>query len=87
MLRSPHLSDFAGESDPFTLFQISLDNYFEIKLKFAKDYNISFSELEKLPFFEYQILLEKLNKEIEEKNKKIVREKEGMVPLFNLGKP
>ena len=64
-----------------------MDNYFEIKLKFAKDYNISFSELEKLPFFEYQILLEKLNKEIEEKNKKIVKEKEGMVPLFNLGKP
>jgi hypothetical protein len=62
-----------------------LDNYFEIKLKFAKDYNISFSELEKLPYFEYQILLEKLNKEIEEKNKKIVKEKDGMVHLFNLG--
>jgi len=41
--------------------------------------------LEKLPYFEYQILLEKLNKEIEEKNKKIVKEKDGMVPLFNLG--
>jgi hypothetical protein len=61
-----------------------LDNYFEIKLKFAKDYNISFSELEKLPYFEYQILLEKLNNEIEEKNKRITKEKEGMVPLFNL---
>jgi hypothetical protein len=62
-----------------------LDNYFEIKLKFAKDYNIPFSELEKLPYFEYQILLEKLNKEIEEKNKRIVKEKDGMVSLFNLG--
>jgi hypothetical protein len=63
-----------------------LDSYFEIKLKFAKDYNIPFSELERLPYFEYQILLEKLNNEIEEKNKKIIQEKDGMVSLFNLGK-
>jgi ABC-type tungstate transport system permease subunit len=62
-----------------------LDNYFEIKLKFAKDYNISFSELERLPYFEYQILLEKLNKEIEEKNKRIVKEKDGMVVIGNSG--
>jgi hypothetical protein len=60
-----------------------LDNYFEIKLKLAKDYNISFSELEKLPYFEFQILLGKLNKEIEEKNRKITQEQEGLVPVFN----
>jgi hypothetical protein len=60
-----------------------LDNYFEIKLKFAKDHNISFSELEKLPYFEFQILLNKLNKEIDEKNKKITQEKDGLVPIFN----
>lgn len=84
MPRSLLLSDFAGESDPFSLFQISLDNYFEIKRKLAKDHNISFSELEKLPYFEYQIILEKINTEIEEKNKKIMKEKDGMVPIFNL---
>ena len=83
MQRSLHLFDFAEESDPFTLFQISLDNYFEIKLKFAKDHNISFSELEKLPYFEFQILLNKLNKEIDENNKRITQEKEGLVPIFN----
>jgi hypothetical protein len=60
-----------------------LDNYFEIKLKLAKDHNISFSELEKLPYFEFQILLNKLNKEIDEKNKKITQEKDGLVPIFN----
>jgi hypothetical protein len=61
-----------------------LDNYFEIKRKLAKDHNISFSELEKLPYFEYQIILEKINTEIEEKNKKVMKEKDGMVPIFNL---
>ena len=83
MQRSLLQFDFAEESDPFTLFQISLDNYFEIKLKLAKDHNISFSELEKLPYFEFQILLNKLNKEIDENNKRITQEKDGLVPIFN----
>jgi uncharacterized FlgJ-related protein len=60
-----------------------LDNYFEIKLKLAKDHGISFSELEKLPYFEFQILLSKLNKEIDENNKRITQEKDGLVPIFN----
>jgi hypothetical protein len=86
VLRSPLLSDFAEESDPFSLFQISLDNYFDIKYKFARDHGISFSELEKLPYFEFQIILNKINTEIEEKNQKALQEKEGLVPIFNLGK-
>ena len=86
MLRSLRLFDFAAESDPFTLFQISLDNYFDIKYKFSRDFNISFSELEKMPYFEFQIILDKINEDIEEKNQKIVQEKDGMVPIFNLGK-
>lgn len=86
VLRSLHRFDFQAESDPFTLFQISLDNYFDIKYKFSRDYNISFSELEKMPYFEFQIILDKINEEIEEKNKKIREENEGMVSIFNLGK-
>jgi hypothetical protein len=84
--RSLHLFDFAEESDPFTLFQISLDNYFDIKYKFSRDFNISFSELEKMPYFEFQIILDKINEDIEEKNKKILQDKDGVVPIFNLGK-
>ena len=86
MPRSLHLFDFAEESDPFTLFQISLDNYFDIKYKFSRDFNISFSELEKMPYFEFQIILDKINEDIEERNKKILQDKDGVVPIFNLGK-
>jgi hypothetical protein len=63
-----------------------LDNYFDIKYKFSRDFNISFSELEKMPYFEFQIILDKINEDIEERNQKIVQEKDGMVPIFNLGK-
>ena len=63
-----------------------MDNYYEIKLKFARDHNISFTETENLPYFEFQIMLEKINNEIEEKNKKLQKENEGLVPIFNLGK-
>jgi hypothetical protein len=60
-----------------------LDNYFDIKYKLAQDHNISFSELEKLPYFEFQIILDKINKDIENKNNKILEDKEGVVPIFN----
>jgi hypothetical protein len=63
-----------------------LDNYFDIKYKFSRDFNISFSELEKMPYFEFQIILDKINEDIEEKNKKILQDKDGVVPIFNLGK-
>ena len=86
MPRSLLLFDFAAESDPFTLFQISLDNYFDIKYKFSRDFNISFSELERMPYFEFQIILDKINEDIEENNQKILQEKDGVVSIFNLGK-
>jgi hypothetical protein len=63
-----------------------LDNYFDIKYKFSRDFNISFSELEKMPYFEFQIILDKINEDIEERNKKILQDKDGVVPIFNLGK-
>jgi hypothetical protein len=39
-----------------------------------------------MPYFEFQIILDKINEEIEEKNKKTREENEGMVSIFNLGK-
>jgi hypothetical protein len=39
-----------------------------------------------MPYFEFQIILDKINEEIEEKNKKVREENEGMVSIFNLGK-
>ena len=84
MPRSPHPSDFAADLDPFILFQISLENFFEIRKVFAKDHNITFSELDKLPYYEFQILLDSINKDIEEENTRKLEKSTGMVEVFNL---
>lgn len=39
-----------------------------------------------MPYFEFQIILDKINEDIEERNKKILQDKDGVVPIFNLGK-
>jgi hypothetical protein len=39
-----------------------------------------------MPYFEFQIILDKINEDIEERNQKILQEKDGVVPIFNLGK-
>jgi hypothetical protein len=39
-----------------------------------------------MPYFEFQIILDKINEDIEENNQKILQEKDGVVSIFNLGK-
>ena len=65
---------------------MSLENFFDKKLKFAKIHNIAFSEIENLPYWEFQILLDKINEVIEKDNERILKEEEGLVPIINLGK-
>ena len=49
------------EVDLFYLFQIDLDNYFEVK--FGLEWHMKFqpSEIENLDFYEYEIHVERLN--------------------------
>jgi hypothetical protein len=48
------------------------------------EHDFDISHLESLPFYEYQVFIEKLNSKIEEENKK--NSSEGMVEAFSLGK-
>lgn len=52
------------------LFQISLNNYFDNKFKLWEEYKLSPKELEDLPFYEYQMLINSINKKIEKENQK-----------------
>jgi len=61
-----------------------LTNFFEIRRIIAKDHNISFSELDMMPYYEFQMLLDDINKDVEKENERIIKETTGMVPMFNL---
>jgi len=46
---------------------------------------LSIDSLEKLPFYEYQLFIDKLNQKIEEENKKVVQG--DLVEAFSFSKP
>ena len=52
------------------LFIIDLARLAELKATLAKNFHIQPSELDKMPFWEYELFLKFLNKQIEEENKR-----------------
>ena len=75
------------ESKVFSLFQISLEHYFELKAALLKYARCQPSEVEQMPFYEVETLLDNLKalseKEEEERNKKDKRES-GKTPDLNM---
>ena len=47
-------------------------------------YNIAFSELDKLAYYEFEELISIINEEIDKENEKRIKETTGMVPMINL---
>jgi hypothetical protein len=80
--RSPLLSPFPEGSDLFSLFQISLENFFDIKFRLWKEHELDPEWIENIPFYEYQIWIQKLNKVIEQENAD-VQAKGGLKQIFN----
>ena len=72
------------EIDLFFLFQVNLDNYFDIKFALAYHKISSFSETENLPFYEYETHVEKLNevlkKQQEQRDKEDGQQKQSSNP-------
>ena len=85
--RSLHPYDFAEDFDPFTLYQISLGNFNNIRRRLAAaPHHISFSELDKLFYYEFEEMLDDINKEIEDKNMKALQDKDNLVPVLSISK-
>jgi hypothetical protein len=83
--RSPPPFPFPEGSDPFSLFQISLENFFDIKFRMWKEHGLDPNWIETIPFYEYQIWIDKLNLYIEKENKQTM-EDSGQVEVFNFKK-
>ena len=85
MGRSQQRFPFPEGTDLFSLFQISLANYFDIKFRLWDEFKLSIDHLEELPFYEYQLFIDKLNEKIERENKK--NEQGDLVEAFAFSKP
>ncbi len=83
--RSQQIYHFPEGTDLFSLFQISLANYFDIKFRLWDEFKLSIDHLEELPFYEYQLFIDKLNEKIERENKK--NEQGDLVEAFAFSKP
>ena len=85
--RSPHRYPFVEESKVFSLFQISLQSYYDLRAALLKYSHLQPSEMDRLPFFELEELLDSL-KELTEKEEEERKKKEGKdrssMPNFNI---
>ena len=73
----------------YDMFRINLENLIKNKIYIAREYHIQPSEIDKIPFYEYEIYLEQMNliaKKQEEENKKQQEEYEGMRSSMNPAK-
>ena len=71
------------------MFRINLENLIKNKIYIAREYHIQPSEIDKIPFYEYEIYLEQMNliaKKQEEENRKQQEEYEGMRSSMNPAK-
>ena len=68
------------------MYQIDVRNLVKNKLFICKDYHIQPSEIEKMPYYEYEYMLEdirQINKEQEEQNKQHEKEMESTKTAMN----
>lgn len=73
----------------YNLFKINTDNLIGIKIHLSKEYHIAPSEIDRMKFFEYEILLEQVNvlaKQQEEENKKYQEDMDSMRSQMNPNK-
>jgi len=62
-----------------------LENYFDIKFRLWREHGIDPTFLESLPFYEYQLWIEKINESIEIESQEDMESK-GFKQVFSLKK-
>jgi hypothetical protein len=62
-----------------------LENYFDIKFRLWKEHELDPEWIESIPYYEYQIWIQKLNKVIEQENADS-QAKGGLKQVFNFTK-
>ncbi len=58
------------ESAIYSLYQVDIRNLVRNKLNICKEYHIQPSEIDRLQFYEYEYMLEEINKDIKEQEKR-----------------
>ena len=72
------------ESVTCSLFLVDIRNLVRNKLNIAKEYHIQPSEIDRMPFYEYEYMLEDINADIKEQEK---RQKEEEKKYGNISTP
>lgn len=72
------------ESVTYSLFLVDIRNLVRNKLNICKEYHIQPSEIERMPFYEYEYMLEDINADIKEQEK---RQKEEEQKYGNISTP
>jgi hypothetical protein len=62
-----------------------LENFFDIKFRLWNEHKLDPNWIESIPFYEYQIWLEKLNVAIEKQNRQVMEES-GKQEVFSFKK-
>ncbi len=58
------------ESAIYSLYQVDIRNLVRNKLNICKEYHIQPSEIDRLQYYEYEYMLEEINKDIKEQEKR-----------------
>jgi hypothetical protein len=83
--RSPPTLPFPKGLDPFSLFQISLENFFDLKFRLWKEHGLDPEWVEGIPYYEYQIWIDKLNLAIDADNQEVLTDS-GKSTVFSFRK-
>ncbi len=77
-LKNDYYSDvlYTFKNLSFGLFQIDLENYLDIKFHMLKQLNCQFSEVEQLPYYELEMMVDKLKKWLEKEKEARQKEEE-----------
>jgi hypothetical protein len=62
-----------------------LENFFDLKFRMWKEHGLDPNWIESIPYYEYQMWIDKLNQSVEKENREALEES-GKKELFNFSK-